>query len=98
MSPEEAVKPFDTIEGVQEYMDILASTILDVMKELKVASAEATADREERRERAILLAEFKLKMLGCYVHKSRRALNDLRLLRRLILNERMTAETAMATL
>jgi hypothetical protein len=45
-----------------------------------------------------ILASFKLKTLTCYIHKSRRALNDLRILRRLILNERMTVEHAMANL
>jgi hypothetical protein len=89
-------QPFDSIESAQAYMNILAETVLDVVKELHRDHEIALRDGQERRAKAIELATFKLKMLGCYVHKSRRALNDLRTLRRLILNERMTVEQALA--
>lgn len=98
MSAEELDQPFDTIESTQEFMNVLASTILDVMKELSDARRQALYESEERRARALELATFKLKMLGCYVHKSRRALNDLRILRRLILNERLSVENIIATM
>ena len=98
MSAEEIDQPFDTIESAQEFMNVLASTVLDVMKELSDARRQAEREGEERKARAIDLAVFKLKTLGCYVHKSRRALNDLRIIRRLILNERLTVENIIATL
>ena len=98
MSAEEIDRPFDTIESAQEFMNVLAATVLDVMKELSEARRQAALEGEDRRARAIDLATFKLKMLGCYVHKSRRALNDLRILRRLILNERLSVENIIATL
>jgi hypothetical protein len=98
MSAEEIDKPFDTIESAQEFMNVLAATVLDVMKELGEARRQAVEEGEDRRARAIDLAQFKLKTLGCYVHKSRRALNDLRILRRLILNERLSVESIIATL
>jgi len=98
MSAEEIDQPFDTIESAQEYMSVLAVTILDVMKELNDARGQALQDGEDRRTRALELAAFKLKMLSCYVHKSRRALNDLRILRRLILNERLSVENIIATM
>ncbi len=89
-------QPFDSIESAQDYMNLLAETILEVMKELNVEHQRSLRERQERRTRAIEIATFKLKMLNCYVHKSRRALNDLRMIRRLILNERMTVESAIA--
>ena len=98
MSTEEMDEPFDSIESAQEFMSVLAATVLDVMKELNSARTEALDAGDTRRVRAIELSIYNLKMLGCYVHKSRRALNDLRILRRLILNERMTVETVIATI
>jgi len=79
-------------------MDILASTALEALSELKRDRDIAVRDGELRRAQAIDLAMFKLKTLGCYVHKSRRTLNDLRILRRLILNERLSVESIIATL
>jgi len=87
---------FDSIESVQDFMKILADTVLDCMKELSNDREIAIQDGEERRAQAIKLAQYKLKLLGCYVHKSRLALNDLRTIRRLILNERQVVEKAMA--
>ncbi|HYW41551.1 MAG TPA: hypothetical protein VE959_01760 [Bryobacteraceae bacterium] len=91
-------QPFDSIEGAQEYMNILATTLLDVMNDLKRDHDVALRDGELRRAQAIDLAMFKLKTLVCYVYKSRRTLNDLRILRRLILNERLSVESVIATM
>jgi hypothetical protein len=91
-------RPFDSIESAQAFMEILAETILEVMKDLNRERQIALQEGQARRTQAIELASFKLKTLTCYIHKSRRALNDLRILRRLILNERMTVEHAMANL
>jgi hypothetical protein len=92
MTTDPIERPFDSIESAQAFMDILAWTILDVMTELGSDHQIALREAQERRARAIALAIFKLKTLGCYVHKSRRALKDLRTLRRLILNERPASE------
>src|SRR5271165_3106367 len=96
MSAAEIDRPFDSIEGAHEYMTILASTALEVMADLKRDRDNALRSGDKRRAQAIELAMFKLKMLDCYIFKSRRVLNDLRILRRLILNERMSVESAMA--
>ena len=98
MSVEEIEGPFDSIESAHDYMNILAATTLEVMSELKHDRDQALRDGEVRRAQAIDLAMFKLKMLGCHVYKSRRMLNDLRILRRLILNERLSVESVIATM
>ena len=90
--------PFGSIESAHAFMDVLAETILDVMKELNHHQKSAVRDGEDRRVQAIELAQYKLKMLNCYVHKSRRTLNDLRIIRRLILNERLTVDKVMAAM
>ena len=79
-------------------MNVLAVTVLEAMGELKRDQERALRDGEERKAQAIGLALYKLKMLGAYVYKSRRMLNDLRILRRLILNERASVESLMAAL
>lgn len=91
-------RPFDSIESAQDYMNVLAETIMEAMKDLHDYHQLAVQDGEERRQRAIELAQFKLKMLNCYIYKSRRALNDLRMIRRLILNERLTVEQVLAAM
>ena len=91
-------QPFDSIESAHEFMNVLADTILDAMKDLKHEHRLALQDGYDRRAQAIELAQLKLKMLSCDVHRSRRALNDLRMIRRLIMNERMTVEHAMAAM
>ena len=98
MFAEEIEQPFESIESAHDYMNILATTILDVMGELQRDRDRALRDGEQRRAQAIDLAIFKLKTLGCYVFKSRRTLNDLRILRRLILNERLSVESVIATM
>lgn len=98
MSPSQIEQPFDSIESAQDFMSVLAATLLDEMKDLKRDYEVAVRDGQERRGQAIELAMFKLKTLCCYVHKSRRALNDLRMLRRLILNERATVESVLASM
>jgi len=91
-------QPFESIESAHDYMNILATTILEVMGELQRDRDRALRDGDQRRAKAVDLAIFKLKMLNCYVFKSRRTLNDLRILRRLILNERVSVESVMATM
>jgi hypothetical protein len=98
MPTDQIDQPFDSIESAQDYMQVLAETIFDAMKELNLEQRAAAEFGEQRRAQAIELALFKLKMLTCYVQKSRRALNDLRTLRRLILSERETVEQVMAAL
>jgi hypothetical protein len=98
MFVDEIERPFDTIESAHDYMDILATTILEVKGELQHDRERALREGEQRRAQAIDLAIFKLKTLNCYVFKSRRALNDLRILRRLILNERLSVESVIATI
>lgn len=98
MSASDAIGPFDSIESAQDYMNILATTALEAIGDLKRDHEAALRDGDGRRAQAIELAIFKLKQLNCYVYKSRRMLNDLRILRRLILNERLSVESIIATM
>ena len=98
MSEEDIERPFESIESAHEYMTLLATTALETITELKRDRDLALAEGADRRAQAIEIAILKLKQFGCHVHKSRRMLNDLRILRRLILNERLSVESASAFL
>jgi hypothetical protein len=97
MSADETVRCFDSIESAQDFMKVLADTILDSMKDLNGDRQAALQEGEPRRAEAIGLAIYKLKTLNCHIHKSRIILNDLRTVRRLILNERQPKARAMAS-
>lgn len=98
MYTEDVERPFESIESAYEYLSVLATTVLEAMGDLKRDQDVAARDGAHRRAEAIGLAMYKLKMLNCSICKSRRMLNDLRILRRLILNERASVESLMAAL
>jgi hypothetical protein len=98
MSATDIEGPFDSIESAHEYMNILATTALEAISDLKRDRDAALREGADRKAKAIELAIFKLKQFSCHVHKGRRTLNDLRILRRLILNERLSVESVIATM
>ena len=79
---------FDSIEGAHDFVDVLAATVLDAVVDLDRDRKIALADGDKRRVDAINLAQYKLKALTRHLHQSRRILNDLRSIRRLLLEER----------
>jgi hypothetical protein len=79
---------FDSIESAHDFVDVLAATVLDAVVDLDRDRKIAFADGDKRRVDAIDLAQYKLKALTRHLHRSRRILNDLRSIRRLLLEER----------
>lgn len=84
-------QPFDSIESAQEFMVLLATSIEEAVGEVRQDRDTALADDEERRAEALSLALYKLRLLDGHVQKSRRILNDLRAIRRLLASERAAA-------
>jgi len=82
-------QPFDSIESAIEFMNVLAETVLDAKLDLYRDRQLAVGKRQQRRAQALELAQFKLKLLSSYTFKTRRALNDLRTIRRLLLDDRL---------
>ena len=80
--------PFDNIESSHEYVSLLAEAIRTALTEVQADIALAGADSADRRREALQLVSFKLGKLEGHVTTSRRILNDLRSLRRLLLEER----------
>jgi hypothetical protein len=80
--------PFDSIEGSHEYVALLAQTIEEVQHDIEVEIDLAAGDHTARRKDALKLVSFNLVKLERHITESRRILNDLRTLRRLLLGER----------
>lgn len=85
--------PFDNIESSHEYVSLLADAIKEALTEVEADIALAGADGANRRKEALQLVHFNLTKLTGHMASSRRILNDLRTLRRLLLDER-SLETA----
>ncbi|MGA2131983.1 MAG: hypothetical protein ABSH50_06815 [Bryobacteraceae bacterium] len=85
--------PFDSIEGSQEYVSLLAEAIEEARKDVDADIEAAMAEGADRRREALQLVGYNLAKLTLHITTSRRILNDLRTLRRLLLAERQ-AETA----
>lgn len=85
--------PFDSIESAQEHLTLLAEVIAETRVEVEADSAVMTDPGLVRRHDAMLVVGYKLEQLESHVAISRRLLNDLRLLRRLLLSERSLAHT-----
>ena len=84
--------PFDSIEGAHQYIELLFETVKDVQKDVEADLKAAAHSRVERREAALRIVAHKLERLQFHTARSRRLLNDLRMLRRLLLEERRAAE------
>ena len=76
--------PFDSIESAQEFVRLLASEVQDALTSINDDMAEAAAERAARRLDALYLVDYKLKQLAQHLDSSSRILNDLRMLRRLL--------------
>jgi hypothetical protein len=81
--------PFDSIESSHEYVTLLVEAVEGAITEVEADLAVASSDGAgNRRAQALQLALFNLSKLRSHMSSSRRILNDLRTLRRLLLQER----------
>jgi hypothetical protein len=83
-----AETPFDSIEGSHEYVAMLAEAVDEARRDVEAEVSAAEHDRADRRKEALLLVSYNLAKLNLHITTSRRILNDLRSLRRLLLAER----------
>jgi hypothetical protein len=90
-------RPFESIESSQEFMVVLEEAIQGAISEVTADMENAKSEQQDRRVEALHLALFKMGQLSMHVHKSRRVLNDLRVIRRLLLSERAGRGTTAAS-
>ncbi len=83
--------PFDTIESAQEFLALLREAVDEAKYTCSCDILEADS-KAPRRLDALRLVSYKLEKLEQHLKGSRRLLNDLRSLRRLLLEERSEPE------
>lgn len=86
--------PFDSVENAHQYIRLLAEAIAEAKGEIAADLSAAEISNEERRVQALQIVQFKLDKLEKHLQSSSRLLNDLRTLRRLLLEERVEAASA----
>jgi hypothetical protein len=87
--PYEPDTPFDSIEGALEYVSLLVESVEEAREDIAAEVEEARGEADAtRRADALQVVAYKLDRLSEHARASRRLLNDLRTLRRLLLDER----------
>jgi hypothetical protein len=81
--------PFDSIESAQQFVGLLAEAIEEAGQEVETDITRAGTAGDDRRKQALQLVSYNLSRLSVHITTSRRILNDLRTLRRLLLQERV---------
>jgi hypothetical protein len=86
---QERPTPFDNIESAYEYVDLLRQALDDAYASIQEdTDAALRTDGAERRVEALRLVDHKLNQLRVHLLSGLVLLNDLRMLRRLLLGER----------
>ncbi len=87
--------PFESIESTHEFFTLLAEIVSDTKKDINSDVERESNGQPSRRAEALRLAAYHLDKLEIHVSKSRRILNDLRSIRRLLLEERAPKPTGL---
>jgi hypothetical protein len=77
--------PFENIESAQQFVELLAEAIEEARRDVE---ADIAREQPERRMQALQLVSYNLAKLSLHIGTCHRLLNDLRSLRRLLLEER----------
>lgn len=83
-----ALTPFDTIESAQDFVCVLNETIIEAREEIQQTFQHELSLPRSRHRDALQIALYNLEKLEKHMASSRRILNDLRSLRRLLFAER----------
>ena len=89
--------PFDNIESGLEYVNLLLEATREAQEEIAKEVHLLTSPQLARRKQALRLVSYKLTKLSSHIFASRRILNDLRTLRRLLLEERQGSQMPVST-
>jgi hypothetical protein len=86
--PYKSASPFDSIESAHEFLALLAETVREAKRDVEADVQRETSSEFPRRLEALRTALYSMEKLEVHMNKSRRILNDLRSLRRLLFDER----------
>jgi NifB/MoaA-like Fe-S oxidoreductase len=84
----QSISPFESIESAQEYLALLAQAVAESCATVKADVEAPESSATQRHLEALRLIVYNLEKLEQHVKVSRRILNDLRTLRRLLHQER----------
>lgn len=84
--------PFGSIESALEYVSYLLEATQEAQGHIETEITLAADLKFARRKQALQIVNYKLGKLYSHIAASRRILNDLRTLRRLLLEERKTSD------
>jgi hypothetical protein len=85
---------FECIESAQEYLALLAQTVLEAKQDNELDIDSKASTGRLRHVEALRMISYNLEKLERHVKMSRRILNDLRTLRRLLHQERQSSKIA----
>ena len=86
--------PFDSIESAHEFVELFVKAALESKRDIDTDIEREKGSNAPRRLEALQIVAYKLEALELYRTKSRRILNDLRSLRRLLFDERASGAQA----
>jgi hypothetical protein len=87
---------FETLESAHEFVALLAETVADAKRELESDVQRESASNVSRRLDALRIALYGLDKLELHLGRTKRILNDLRTLRRLLFEERGRASSTQS--
>lgn len=79
---------FETLESAYDFVALLAETVAEARRELESDVQRESAANMSRRLDALRIAQYNVGKLELHVNRTKRILNDLRTLRRLLFEER----------
>jgi len=90
-------QPFDSIESAYDFFRLLSEAVAEARQELEGHIQGESSSKSSRRLDALRIATYSVGKLELHIHHSRRILNDLRSLRRLLFEERAASKAAIAS-
>ena len=88
-------KPFDSIESAYDFFCILSEAVAEARRDIEADVQREANAQSSRRLDALRVVCYSVEKLGFHVQRSRRILNDLRSLRRLLFEERVTPKVSI---
>ncbi len=90
--PEHCEDAFGSIESAKEFLALLAEAVAETKKDVEADIQAHFSNDGSRRVEALKIAAYDLEVLEHHFYRSKRLLNDLTMLRRILLEERGVSE------
>jgi hypothetical protein len=92
---QQSEQPFESIESAYDFLRVLCVAVAEAKQEIKGDIQRGSIAKPSRRLDALRLAYYNVDKLEFHINRSRRILNDLRSLRRLLFEERAVLKAAV---